>query len=186
MRATALRAQPEGGLARTKEVDRRVVRREVLKVKKPGVRHWLGLIVLALPAVFFVPGIGFEASNPSALARSSAAPSVWYYRVRTGDSLTTIAERELGTFRRFKEVLALNPGIKPRSLQVGDVLRMPLRDGRSVSSGVIPSAPTVPAADIAPAGPDGRRLLLSIAGLLALVVLIVLIAGRLDRRAYTT
>ncbi len=146
-------------------------------MKKLGVRHWLGLLVLALPAVFFVPGIGFESSNPTALARPAGGPPTWFYRVQNGDSLTTISERELGTFRRFKEVLALNPGIKPRSLQAGDVLRMPAREAGATAS---------PPAGETSGGraPSSHRLLLSLAGLLTLVVLIVIVAGRMERTAY--
>ena len=144
-------------------------------MEKSGVRYWLGALALALPALLFVPGIGFETEDPAALARKTGASPHWFYRVRTGDNLTQISERELGTFKRFTEILALNPGLKPRALQVGDVLRMPPK------AGVAPPEPL--AATPSPA-PDSRRLLLSIAGLLGLVLLIVLIAGHLERRAY--
>ena len=148
-----------------------------MKVEKLGARHWLGALALALPAVLFLPGIGFETSHPAALARKTSEPSVWYYRVRAGESLSTISERELGTFKRYKEILALTPGVQPRKLPAGEVLRMPPRD---------PAAKVTPALARASASqpPDSRRLLLSIAGLLGLVLLIVLVAGRLERRAY--
>ncbi|MDJ0521317.1 MAG: LysM domain-containing protein [Planctomycetota bacterium] len=146
-------------------------------MEKLGARHWLGALALALPALLFLPGIGFETQDPAALARRAGASQGWYYRVRSGDSLTTIAERELGTFKRFKEILALNPGIKPRSLQVGDALRMPPRKpGEAKAPPLAASKPVKQ--------PDSRRLMLSIAGLLGLVLLIVLVAGRLERRAY--
>lgn len=146
-------------------------------MEKLGARHWLGALALALPALLFLPGIGFETADPTALARRSAGAPGWYYRVRAGDSLTTISERELGTFKRYKEILALNPGIQPRALPVGNVLRMPPRvTGAAAPAVVVESEPAK--------SPDSRRLLLSIAGLLGLVLLIVLVAGRLERRAY--
>jgi hypothetical protein len=145
-------------------------------VEKLGARHWLGALALALPALLFLPGIGFETTEPTALARRSSAPPGWFYRVRAGDSLSTIAERELGTFKRYKEILALNPGIQPRSLPVGNVLRMPPRVPGSTPVAVAETEP--------PKSPESNRLLLSIAGLLGLVLLIVLVAGRLERRAY--
>ena len=146
-------------------------------MEKLGARHWLGALALALPALLFLPGIGFETQDPAALARKTGAAPGWFYRVRSGDSLTTIAERELGTFKRYKEILALNPGIKPRALPVGNVLRMPPRTAGA-------DAPTPLAGATPSKSPDSKRLLLSIAGLLGLVLLIVLVAGRLERRAY--
>jgi len=155
-----------------------VVRREVMKVGKFGARHWLGALALALPAVLFLPGIGFQTSHPAALARKTAAPAIWYYRVRDGESLSTISERELGTFKRYKEILALNPGIEPRKLPAGDVLRMPPR-----AQGAKDQADPALVRTASGPAPDSLRLLLSIAGLLGLVLLIVSVTSRLERRA---
>ncbi len=146
--------------------------------------HWLlGLVVLAVPALIFLPGIGLESSSPSALARKSAPSGVWYYQVKRGDVLTRIAERELGTFKRYKEILALNPGIEPRSLVPGSALAMPPRVKRDLPrqdveagiEGTAPAAPTVSEPS------DSRGLLLSFAALLGALVLIVLAAGRFER-----
>ena len=139
--------------------------------------HWLlGLVVLAVPALIFLPGIGFESSSPSALARESTPDDMWWYRVQRGDVLTRIAERELGTFKRYKEILALNPGIEPRSLVPGSALRMPPRvpaEARIETEAL--SAP------VASEPTDSRGLLLSFAALLGALVLIVLAAGRFER-----
>ena len=149
--------------------------------------HWLiGLVVLAIPALIFIPGIGFESSSPSALARQSGGDQNWWYVVQKGDVLTRIAERELGTFKRYKEILALNPSIQPRSLVPGSALKMPPRTVRSDS--VRPDSVPPDASDVRElAAPkpaessDSRGLLLSFAALLGALVLIVLAAGRFER-----
>ena len=150
--------------------------------------HWLlGLVVLAVPALIFLPGIGFESSSPSALARKSAPEGTWYYRVQPGDVLTRIAERELGTFKRYKEILALNPGIEPRALVPGAALRMPPRVRREparadTESGIEGTARGTGLSSPTASEPtDSRGLLLSFAALLGALVLIVLAAGRFER-----
>lgn len=47
------------------------------------------------------------------------------YVVKKGDTLWTIAKRVLGDGQRHKEILALNPGLNPTTMKVGQVLKMP-------------------------------------------------------------
>jgi LysM repeat protein len=47
------------------------------------------------------------------------------YVVRQGDVLGSIAQRELGSSKRWKEIVALNPGLDPERLLVGARLTMP-------------------------------------------------------------
>lgn len=125
------------------------------------------LLLFGVPALVFLPGIGVESSHPALLARAPAE-GTWSYVVRPGDVLTTVAQRQLGTFRRYEEILALNPGIEPRALQVGSVLRMP---------------PIVPLpAPPAEAPPPPRRLLPAFLGMLALMALVLLATAYLERR----
>jgi hypothetical protein len=49
------------------------------------------------------------------------------YVIRKGDTLWGIATRELGAGRRFKEIQALNPGLDPQKLQVGQSIVLPPR-----------------------------------------------------------
>ncbi len=56
----------------------------------------------------------------------------WVYTIQAGDTISQIAERELGTFKRQKDIFDLNPGLDPRSIRAGDKLKMPPR-GRSSS-----------------------------------------------------
>jgi Tfp pilus assembly protein FimV len=58
-----------------------------------------------------------------AQTRSTSAPG---YSVRSGDTLGAIADR-LGT--TVDELLALNPGIDPRALRVGQTLRLEQEPG---------------------------------------------------------
>jgi MYXO-CTERM domain-containing protein len=140
-----------------------------------GSTRWLlGLVLVAVPALFFVPGLGFEASHPAALARRTAPVGVWYYHVRQGDSLSTISEQNLGTFKRYKEILALNPAIKPRRLVPDMVLRMP---PRTAADAAVPAPPLAQ-----PSAGDTGGLLVSFAALLAVLVLVLVGARRMERR----
>jgi nucleoid-associated protein YgaU len=47
------------------------------------------------------------------------------YTVRAGDTLSEIAERELGASRRWPELVAANPGLDPAKLRVGKAIRVP-------------------------------------------------------------
>ncbi|MDA1195127.1 MAG: LysM domain-containing protein [Planctomycetota bacterium] len=135
-------------------------------------RLLLGLVLVAVPALFFLPGIGMESAHPTALARRAAPAEVWYYRVEPGDVISRIAEQQLGTFKRYGEVLALNPEVKPRQLVPGTVLRMPPREG--------PSAPVVTTPDVVePANP--RLMLIALGALLVLLLSVLVVAGRIER-----
>lgn len=52
-------------------------------------------------------------------------PSKQTYTVKDGDSLTSIAARKLGDSKRWREIADLNNIRNPRSIKVGQVLRMP-------------------------------------------------------------
>ena len=47
------------------------------------------------------------------------------YQIKKGDTLLTIAERELGDRKRVNEILDLNPGIDPERLRVGAIINLP-------------------------------------------------------------
>jgi hypothetical protein len=132
------------------------------------------VLLIALPLFFFLPGIGFDSSHPASLARQSGAQQTWYYRVQEKDVLGTIAQRQLGTMRRQDEILALNPDVKPRALAVGSVLIMPPRQAAAPGPATPPAVVT---------GQSPKRLLLAFAALLALVVLVVTVASKLERHA---
>jgi len=60
-----------------------------------------------------------------AQSSSAARPSGRTYVVRSGDVLSVIAERELGSSRRWREIVDLNPGLDPMKLHVGAELAIP-------------------------------------------------------------
>ncbi|MBR4371498.1 MAG: DUF2135 domain-containing protein, partial [Victivallales bacterium] len=47
------------------------------------------------------------------------------YQIKKGDTLLTIAERELGDRKRVNEILDLNPGIDPDRLRIGSIINLP-------------------------------------------------------------
>jgi len=51
----------------------------------------------------------------------------WRYVVKENETLGEIAQRELGTSRRHREILALNPGLTPRKLRAQSRIVMPPR-----------------------------------------------------------
>ncbi len=61
------------------------------------------------------------ASMPDPLARR--------YSVRPGDTLSEIAQRELGSARRWKEIVARNPRLDPARLPIGTEIELPPGQG---------------------------------------------------------
>lgn len=49
------------------------------------------------------------------------------YTVKPGDTLDKIASAQLGTKARWKEIVALNPGVSPTTLRVGQKIALPAR-----------------------------------------------------------
>jgi nucleoid-associated protein YgaU len=47
------------------------------------------------------------------------------YTVQKGDTLWGIAAKTLGSGRRWKDIVAVNPGLDPQKLQIGQVLLIP-------------------------------------------------------------
>gem|GEM_PF-3981783 len=57
------------------------------------------------------------------------------YTVQPGEVLSVIAQRELGSAQRMQDIVALNPGLNPDRVRVGQVLRMPKAGERVAASG---------------------------------------------------
>lgn len=75
-------------------------------------------------------------------ANSSATHT---YTVQAGDTLTAIAQRELGSAKRWQEILGANPGLDPAKLRVGKALQIPGSSARAVASPNTASAKPAPA-----------------------------------------
>ena len=84
-----------------------------------------------------------------------AAPNV--YVVKDDDqTLGHIAMRELGTWRRYTEIVELNPGLDPAKLRVGARLVMPSTAPTSAPVVAEPTTPpAAPAAETSEATPSG-------------------------------
>jgi nucleoid-associated protein YgaU len=75
------------------------------------------------------------ATAPAANGQTAAAPadnsipgSTTQYTIKSGDSLWTIAQKQLGNGDRFKDILKLNPKITAKStLVVGSKLNIPAK-----------------------------------------------------------
>ena len=53
------------------------------------------------------------------------APEEYKYVVESGDTLSEIAEKELGSEKYQKKILAMNPGLIPNKLRIGQELILP-------------------------------------------------------------
>lgn len=80
------------------------------------------------------PQTKLASDKPAAKPTAKPTAGGRSYTVRAGDTLSQIAQRELGTQSRWRELVELNPGLDPAKLLVGTTIRLPggeaLRDTR--------------------------------------------------------
>lgn len=67
------------------------------------------------------------------------------YVVKSGDTLGEIAQYQLGTSRRWKEIVAVNPGLDPNKLRLGQTLVLPPADPGAPAPTVAREATSAPA-----------------------------------------
>jgi len=67
-----------------------------------------------------VPG-----SPPPVLKATTNLPARTTYTVKNGDTLSALSERFLGSSSRWRDIAAVNPGVTPETLKVGQTLTMP-------------------------------------------------------------
>ena len=79
----------------------------------------------------------FEAivGRPGTVAASAAPSDSCTHTVAAGDTLGAISSARLGTARRWREITALNPGLKPTALRPGQVLKLPCSVGDGAGEG---------------------------------------------------
>ncbi len=75
------------------------------------------------------------AKSPAKASKQSGAT----YVVKGGDSLTRIAQRMLGDGNRWKEIVAMNPGVDPDRLAVGTALKLPAGESRPMVAAALPT-----------------------------------------------
>jgi len=105
-----------------------------------------------LPAFEAAPASD-EPAPPAVKANDAARQ----YVVRSGDTLSEIAQHELGSAKRWKELVAANPGLDPSKLRVGKKLAIPggaaasgsRSPGTTLASATPPKASTPPKAKAA-------------------------------------
>ncbi len=88
-----------------------------------------------------------EPTRPA--TKSNAPTGTRAYTVASGDTLSEIAEKQLGTLKRWKEIVALNPKVDPAKLFVGQKLVLPAGDATSVAQAPRETAPALPAVTVA-------------------------------------
>jgi LysM repeat protein len=79
-----------------------------------------------------------------------AAASAREYTIRSGDTLSEIAQRELGTKNRWREIVELNPGLDPARLRVGTKIRL------SGATAVESAQPVTPQPKVAATKPSAK------------------------------
>lgn len=83
------------------------------------------------------------AAATSRTADPLAAPGT--HVVARGETLSDIARLHLGSAQRWRELIALNPGVDPKKLQLGQVLRVA---GPPPAAAAAPPSTEKPAADV--------------------------------------
>lgn len=76
-----------------------------------------------------------RAGRPAAVAASAKPSESCLHVVAAGDTLGQISSDELGTAKRWREITALNPGLKPSSLRIGTVLKLPCSESAGDGAG---------------------------------------------------
>lgn len=83
---------------------------------------------------------GTKNADRKTASSSRETHSASSYTVRSGDTLNSIATQRLGDKRRYKDIVALNPGLDPRHLTIGRVLEMPGGEERTLIAAALPSS----------------------------------------------
>ena len=65
--------------------------------------------------------------TPTPKAESKPVASNEVYTIQAGDVIIAIAENWFGESGRHDEIIALNPGVDPAKLQIGQILKMPVK-----------------------------------------------------------
>ena len=100
----------------------------------------------AVPAVTPAPVVAADATPPTSPTSATAGPRE--HVVASGETLSSIAARFLGSESRWAEIAKANPGVNPNSMRVGTKLAIPSVASASPSSGTrTASAPAASAGE---------------------------------------
>ncbi|HMO02044.1 MAG TPA: LysM domain-containing protein [Oligoflexia bacterium] len=93
-------------------------------------------------ALFFLFGCSELFGRSIQVVEAKRVTSYANYRVtKPGETLALIAEKTLGSTSRWTAILDANPGLDPKRLKVGTVIRIPVggRSGRTTGGGITSS-----------------------------------------------
>ena len=79
------------------------------------------------PPAYTPPAYTPPAPAPTPAPVPPPAPRALTHTIRKGDTLWAISTRYLGSGRRWKEIVALNPGLDPSKLPIGKEITIPSR-----------------------------------------------------------
>ena len=94
-------------------------------------------------------GAATGAATAKGTTAAPAAAGTVDYVIQKGDTFDGIARTKLGDARKAKEIVALNPGVDPTKLKLGQTIKLPA-GGETVATKTSPAA--APAASEAPVG----------------------------------
>jgi nucleoid-associated protein YgaU len=89
------------------------------------------------PTLIADPQDAFATHAPASAAAATT------YQVKRGDTLSSIAKSALGAASRYPEILALNPGLDPNRMKIGQTIALP---NSSDARAVLASAPSTASA----------------------------------------
>ena len=96
-----------------------------------------------------IPDVAGSAPAPAGTDAAPAAPAAGEYVIKAGDTLGIIAQKELGSKNRWKDLQEANPGLDPRNLRAGQKIKIPGK--KSDAAPAAPEKVTPP-----PASPFGN------------------------------
>jgi len=91
------------------------------------------------------PGMPRQQPARDPIVGRSQPEATHAYVVRSGDTLSEIAQHELGSARRWQEIVAANPGLEPEKLRAGKTIQIPGAQAPTAARGT--SVPAKPQAE---------------------------------------
>ena len=68
---------------------------------------------------------GTETAGDVVIADPTPPAGADTYTIKKKDTLWSISTRYLGSGKRYKEIVAINPGLDPKKLAIGQVIKLP-------------------------------------------------------------
>jgi nucleoid-associated protein YgaU len=105
-----------------------------------------------------IPEVAGSTTAPVAGTTADAAPAAaGEYTIKVGDTLGSIAAKELGSKNKWKELQSANPGLDPRNLRAGQKIKIPGKKADAAVEAAPNHSPLAPAPAPAPAPGFGNQ-----------------------------